>query len=342
MRPLKNCVFGGIESHDEILKVRGEALSEHRPEREAIITYVEGRPCWGEGLVGISIHAVRSGKIAGDVQPICGDGDVLIGRRWERNGAEFLMLQNMHGLEDSASACNSREAQANRMFDKTDAILKAHGGTYHDVVRTWIYLSDILDWYDQFNTVRNEKYRETGIMRDLSGCKSDQPILLPASTGIAGDNPSRAACVMDVLAIIAPPDVRPKVQQMTNVKQEDAFVYGSAFSRGACVREPDVTCILISGTAAIDEKGQTFDPGDVGRQIWRTFDTVEALIAQKGASFKDICDANIFLKRPEDLSVYRRLAGERGIGDIPGLLINADVCRRELLFEMDGVAIVPR
>ena len=146
---------------------------------------------------------------------------------------------------------------------------------------------------------------------------------------------------MDVLAITGPAETRPDVEQMTNIKQEDAFMYGSAFSRGAYLGERDVASILISGTAAIDEKGHTLHPNDVRGQILRTFDNVETLIGEKGAALKDICEANVFLQRAEDIDILRRLASERGLEGIPAVCVNADICRDDLLFEMDGVALIP-
>ena len=43
---------------------------------------------------------------------------------------------------------------ATQMFHKTNVILEEHGFVYRDVVRTWIYLSRILDWYGEFNRLR--------------------------------------------------------------------------------------------------------------------------------------------------------------------------------------------
>jgi enamine deaminase RidA (YjgF/YER057c/UK114 family) len=127
-----------------------------------------------------------------------------------------------------------------------------------------------------------------------------------------------------------------KVELMTNVRQKDAFEYCSAFSRGVWIREPDMTQVQVSGTAAIDERGKSLFPNDCRAQIFRTFDTIEALIAPTGASLKDICQATVFLKRAQDLPVYRQAAAERGLADLPAVCVVADVCRDDLLFEVDA------
>jgi len=143
---------------------------------------------------------------------------------------------------------------------------------------------------------------------------------------------------MDVLAVSRRPDCPVKVEQMSNARQKDAIEYGSAFSRGAWIREPDMSQIQISGTAAIDEQGKSLFLGDCRAQILRTFDIVEALVGKAGASLKDICQATVFLKRAQDLPLYTQAAAERGLADLPAVCMVADVCRDDLLFEMDATA----
>ena len=143
---------------------------------------------------------------------------------------------------------------------------------------------------------------------------------------------------MDLLAVTGTVERAGRVTQMTNPRQKDAFEYGSAFSRGAWIREPDATQLQVSGTAAIDERGKSLFPGDCRAQIFRTFENIEALIAQAGASLADICQATVFLKRAQDLPVYAQAAAERGLAGLPAVCVVADICRDDLLFEADATA----
>lgn len=333
-------VFASVSAHQEVVAARDEVISASRLRGAGEATYIQGRPCWGDGLAGVCVQAVRVAKSDDQVRQILACDGGAGGYRWRRHDAEFIILQNLHGL-GGGDQDNSPQAQAARMFDKAATALQAHDATFRDVVRTWIYLADILDWYDEFNAARNERYRQFGIMPPPTRKVDPQRISLPASTGIEGENPMGAACVMDVLAIVAQPQRRPAVEQMTNTKQEDAFMYGSAFSRGAYLGEQDIASILFSGTAAIDDKGNSRHTGDLAGQIHRTLDNVEALLAQKGATMAHICEANVFLKHGEGLDVFRYIAAQRGLADMPAVCINADVCREDLLFEMDGVAMIP-
>jgi enamine deaminase RidA (YjgF/YER057c/UK114 family) len=323
-------IFGSLSVEAAVLSERKAALSERQIPADGPVTYVEGRPPWGEGLAGIIIHAVSSDS-AGDVWTIM-DGGEPCGRGWRRNGSAYLMLQNIQG--EGAS----RPSQVRRMFERAESILRDNGASYKNVARTWLYLSEILKWYPDFNKARSEKYGEFGIMPG----PGDTRLLLPASTGIGADTPSGAAASMDLLAIVGKDDRTSPVRKLTNRKQLDAFRYGAAFSRGAVIKENDVTIIQISGTAAIDEHGVSLYPGDIRAQINCTFDKIDSLLKQEGAGLADICAATVFVKLPEHVEMFWEIAAERGLEDFPAVCVVADVCREELLFEIDAEAAVGR
>jgi enamine deaminase RidA (YjgF/YER057c/UK114 family) len=232
----------------------------------------------------------------------------------------------------------SKPTQTRLMFDRAERILRDNGASYKNVARTWLSLSGILDWYPEFNKARSEKYGEFGIMPG----PGDTSLLLPASTGIGADMPSGAAASMDLLAVVETDDILSPVIKLSNRKQLDAFRYGAAFSRGAVIREDDVNIIQISGTAAIDEHGVSLYPGDIRAQINCTFDKIDSLLKQEGAGLADICAATVFVKRPEYAEVFWKMAADRGLADFPAVCVVADVCREELLFEIDAEAVVGR
>ena len=320
-------IFGSLSIESEVRRERGIALRTGGIQTDGPITCVEGRPPWGEGLAGIIIHAVSDS--ADGVWTIM-DGEMPCGRGWRRNSATYLQLQN---IQEQAA---NRPEQVRGMLDRAEGILRRNGASYKDVTRTWFYLSEILDWYPEFNKARSEKYGEFGIMPG----PGDTRLLLPASTGIGADTPSGAAASMDLLAVVENGDMTSLVRKLTNRKQLDAFRYGAAFSRGAVIKEDNVTLIQVSGTAAIDEHGVSLHPGDIRSQINCTFDKVEALLNQEGADLSNITAATVFVKRPEYASFFWEMAAERGLVDFPAVCVVADVCRDELLFEIDAEAIV--
>ena len=330
-------LFGSLACRPAILAGREQVMRDLDRTQRHPLTFIQGHPFWGIGLAGIQIQAVT----VPSVETVYDDGQPC-GRKWSRNGVTFLILNILDGLSTPALTGIARcQAEAKQMFERADRLLHANQATYTDVARTWIYLSDILDWYAEFNEVRNAKYGDWGLMPDTQSPTRSETIRLPASTGIRGDNPAGAACVMDLLAISGPAHLRPKIIQMTNHRQQDAFQYGRAFSRGACIQEADQTSVHISGTAAIDERGQSLFPDDMVSQTRRTLDNIEALLEPVGVNFGQIASATVFVKRREDTEAYAQIISERGYLDLPAVCVIADVCRPELLFEMDAVLALP-
>jgi enamine deaminase RidA (YjgF/YER057c/UK114 family) len=321
-------IFGSLRAETIVLRERKDALCLQQVPSGGPITYIAGDPTWGEGLSGVIIHAVSSHD--GDDAWTIMDGDVPCGRGWRRNGATYLQLQNIQEQE------GNRPDQVRGILDKAEGILRRNGASYKDVARTWFYISDILDWYPDFNKARSEKYGEFNIMPG----PGDSRLLLPASTGIGTDASSGAAASMDLLAVVISDDATLPVRKLTNPGQLDAFRYGAAFSRGAAISEDDVTVIHVSGTAAIDEHGTSLYAGDIRSQIICTLDKVETLLGQEGAGLEDICAATVYVKRPEYAEVFRQVAADRGLADLPAVCVVADVCREELLFEIDAEAAV--
>jgi enamine deaminase RidA (YjgF/YER057c/UK114 family) len=324
-------IFGSLSVERPVMEGRNVALRQCGLLSDNPVTYIQGHPLWGEGLAGMLIQAVSPDQ-SGDVWTIT-DGGAPCGRGWRRNGSTCLMLQN---ISSRATCKEAKHLQTRHMLDRAERLLRENGASYRDVVRTWFYVADILDWYADFNKVRSEKYGEIGIMPG----PDDGELLLPASTGICGETPSGAAAAMDLLAIVGETGSRPAVKQLTNPTQLDAFRYGSAFSRGALIQEPDVSLLEVSGTAAIDHQGKTRFVEDIRGQITCTFDKIEKLVRAVGAELTDIAAATVFVKRPEHAALFWEMARERGVKEFPAVCVVADVCRDELLFEIDAEAVV--
>jgi enamine deaminase RidA (YjgF/YER057c/UK114 family) len=324
-------IFGSVSVTQEVMAARKRAFQERNIPTDTPLTYIEGRPLRGTGLAGVIVRAVASTKPGDDVWTITDEGQPC-GRGWCRNGATFIILQNTQGIEKGPGRINTPSKQATVMIERAEKILADQGLTYRDVVRTWFYLADILEWYDEFNEARNTKYRDYGIMPE----SVKESLSLPASTGIGGISPQKAACTMDLVANASNVETRPAVVQLRNESQQEAYCYGAAFSRGTFIRETDVSLIEVSGTAAIGPTGLSLYKDDIRAQIGHTLDTIEKLIAQRGARLKDMCAGTVFLKHPEHEAAYREIARKRGLDDLPCLCVVADICREELLFEVDA------
>jgi enamine deaminase RidA (YjgF/YER057c/UK114 family) len=140
---------------------------------------------------------------------------------------------------------------------------------------------------------------------------------------------------------------------LENPRQTSAFNYSTQysakspkFSRAMAVVIGDYVTTWISGTASIVES-ETMHLGDVVKQTEQTIDNIQALIAPEnfarhgvpgaGAQLSDLAKIRVYVKRPEDYESCRAIC-ERRFGPVPIIYAQADVCRSELLVEIEGVA----
>ena len=320
-------VFASVNVLETVLAARQRAWS-GASRAPVPPTYVEGAPVWGAGLAGVIIHAVVPTVIQSGVQTLW-EGARPIGRRWTYGGVQQLVLQGLDGLgPDAGQPDPSVDAELERLFDRIEGWLGAHGAHFEDVVRTWFYLDEILPLYPAFNRVRSARYSAHGLLA------------LPASTGIGGKSPGRARVVADVFAATSPAESAAK--RLASTTQQDPTSYGSAFSRGVRLRVHDRTMIQVSGTAAIGEHGESLYPGDIEAQIECTLTHVSSLLESHGATLLDAVSACMFLKRPEHAPVLAERLRRRGLETLPCVVVVANVCRDELLFEVDAEVLVPQ
>src|SRR6266536_1633634 len=101
-----------------------------------------------------------------------------------------------------------------------------------------------------------------------------------AQSGPQGINPSGAK-QMNVQELFTEVVTAPVVKRaITNhAALNEAYDYGSAFSRGMRIDLNGLTILLISGTASIDEAGRTVHLGDFRAQLRRTYDNITQLLA---------------------------------------------------------------
>ena len=128
----------------------------------------------------------------------------------------------------------------------------------------------------------------------------------------------------------------------------EAYDYGSAFSRGMRIDLNGLTVLLISGTASIDDMGNTVHTGDFRAQTRRTFDNISGLLAAEGASWKDIVRTTCYLRDIErDYKAFNEERSafykEQGLDPLPASTgIQAILCRPDLLIEIEAIAMFRR
>jgi len=279
--------------------------------------------CGRRGLlvpaIAVQLHAIRG---AASKEIIEVDG-IPRGRILRTSGHTYLTLSSV-----SAPHFAQPTAQAGAMLEKAEETLKQFGANFLAVARTWMWLCDILSWYDDFNQVRNEFFAKRGLI----GPGSRQSI--PASTGIGLCQADGSKCAMDLIALLQPPD---SVQYLSAVgKQQCALEYGSAFSRAARAFTPGGQTVFVSGTASIDASGATTNVGDATGQINTTIENVRAVLKDMQCQDKDVVQAVAYCKSPAVERVFNDLKDALAW---PWITVNCDICRPDLLFEIEATAM---
>jgi 2-iminobutanoate/2-iminopropanoate deaminase len=123
------------------------------------------------------------------------------------------------------------------------------------------------------------------------------------------------------------------------------YVRPSSFSRGLRVDIGEISVLFISGTASIDEHGQSIHIGDFRAQLQRTYSNITGLLAAEGATWKDVVRTTCYLRDMErDYVEFNEgrtaFFKEQGLDPLPASTgIQAILCRPELLVEIEAIAM---
>jgi len=307
-------------------------------------SYIPQPPCGGKLL---AIEALGVGQGRGEVEIQRVSEELVVARH---NGiawvhctktvpqAEDLPVYdgNLSALEDLRKIFGS----VNVRFDQ--------------VIRTWYYLGGIVEndgpvqRYKELNRARTDFFRDIHFLNGHAPTGPSRPSY-PASTGIG--TAGRGILLSAIAFVSDRSDIR--AVPLENPRQTAAYDYAAnyspqspKFSRAMVLSCGTYTTIFISGTASITHS-QTRHPGDASKQTEETLDNIAALIAEEnlarhglpglGTSLASLGVARVYIKRPEDYAAVRAIC-EKRLEKLPTIYAIADVCRPELLVEIEGVA----
>lgn len=228
-----------------------------------------------------------------------------------------------------ADLSRPRGEQAASVFEELERVLAEEGMTFADVVRTWLYIDRVCEWYTEFNAARSAFFERRKVFETF----------LPASTGIGCGNLDGAALVAGAVAM-RPKRAGVRAEVVESPLQAPAMAYKSSFSRAAEIVTPETRQLFISGTASI--KPNSHDVayvGDIARQIDCTMNAVRAILESRGYGWADVERAIVYLKRPEFRDAWRAWLARNGLPDTFAAETVCDVCRDEWLFEIEADAL---
>ena len=223
-------------------------------------------------------------------------------------------------------------------YDRVFATL-AHTG-FRNLARCWNYLPRInvdgggMERYRQFNIGRQDAF--------ISGHRSH----LTGSPAACALGTSEGELVVYFIASHAHP------LNIENPRQVSAYRYpkrygprSPTFSRASLLPLPGREVLFISGTASIVGH-ESVHLGDVVAQTEETVRNLEAVVEQAnlksrqgGFAVRDL-DLKVFIRHPEDLDAVTKTLHVLLGDDLAATYLLADVCREELLVEIEATGFV--
>ncbi|MBI5799879.1 MAG: dioxygenase [Verrucomicrobia bacterium] len=342
LRPTTMMVFlRDVEDEAECRKIIRCRFGDESP----VTTFVVQPPCCGAAL-GMELWA-----LGGPGVKVERFGPHLVAA--EADGIRWVHCGDIRG-DDAADGPYSESMSGFRLMQEQLALA---GVGFDQVVRTWIYLNQItagedgLQRYQEFNRARTDVFQGVRFGNKARAAWAPETIY-PASTGIGTRG---AAITMSCMALdTRRPDVF--LMPLENPQQTPAYDYQAnysplspKFSRAMAVVQGHFVATLVSGTASIVDS-KTCHPGDVVRQTEQTIENIERLIAPEnfarhgmagtGAALGDIAKLRVYVKHAEDYEKCREVC-ERRLPGAPAIYLHADVCRPDLLVEIEAVAFSP-
>ncbi len=197
-----------------------------------------------------------------------------------------------------------------------------------DVQRIWNYLSAINQGDGD-----DERYKQfcEGRVQGMGDFFADG---FPAATAI-GHHGSEPIQLVYLLACDQPGT------RVENPRQVSAWHYPRqygrtppSFARAMCLPAQDA--LAISGTAAVVGHASTHED-DLQAQLEETLANLEALLAHAGmrAGFDTQSPLKAYVRQPTDAALVHDFL-QRRLPGVPVLLLHGDICRQELLVEIDG------
>lgn len=312
-------IFGAVMAEPETMRALRESIG---PVCWPVL-WVEGAGGDGLPLAGVYTMAVADAA----VEPIEVNGRI-VGRTFTDGGARHVVLGDLR----PGDVTQPKPVQARQVFENLEGALQQSGMTCANLVRTWLFLDDILAWYGPFNKVRTEFYRQRHVLNHV----------LPASTGIGVRNPAGAALVAGAWAAQGLNSAF-TAREIPSPLQGTALGYGSSFARAVELVSGGLRRVLISGTASIAKDGHSAHRGDMRGQVELTMNVARAILVSRGMNFADATRVTAYVKHPHDAPVFDAWLAEHGLHAWPVITTHATVCRDELLFEveLDAVSVTP-
>ena len=255
---------------------------------------------------------------------------------------KILFVEGIPATDFSASV----RKQSQEVFAKLNALLSAYGFEVSDIVRQWNYIGNIVSHKDG-----KQNYQEFNDARSAYYAKSEWRNGYPAATGIGstegiivGGIAFKKANGAGVYPIDNPLQIAAHIYSKKVLIDDDENAVKSTpkFERAKLIETAGGVYCFVSGTAAIRGE-ESVDPNSAELQTVKTIENIEYLVSKEnlvrfGCKPYELKYAflHVFIKHAEDYAAVKAVV-ERACPQVPTIYSVADVCRSELLVEIEGI-----
>lgn len=333
---LKIVFFGSPQNNEEYhtqLQTLIRCTKAHFSGMSPLISYVSQKPF--KGMLNAEVACIESTE--------------KINIRWSD---DYMVLDdgNCHELITGGilppDITAPRLVQANAVFNRIEEIMRCENFPINSIVRQWNYIQNI-SMFDG----EHQNYQDFNDSRSHFYTKSDWSSGYPAATGIgtlyggvmveivalkgaglinlALDNPLQIAAHKYSQGVLLGA-IDPNFNNRTTPKFERARVVGITNSE----------TVYISGTAAIRGE-KSLIANDITEQTRITMQNIDYLVSNENYPVENVSRTykilRIYVKNPCQMEGARQYMNAN-YPDITKIYICADICRDELLVEIEGIA----
>ena len=265
----------------------------------------------------------------------------------DSNEESLLFIEGIPAVDFS----NSVQQQSDEIFGKLDSILSLHGFAVDDIVRQWNYIGSIVSHKDG-----KQNYQEFNDARSRYYSKAEWHNGYPAATGIGAEGDG---VIVGGIAFKKADNKSKSIYPIDNPLQVAAHIYSKRvliddaanavkstpkFERAKLIETQRGACCFVSGTASIRGE-ESVDSGSARLQTIKTIENIEYLVSKEnlvrfGCRPYDLkyLQLQVFIKNSQDFEDVKSVV-EEAYPQIPVIYTVADVCRSELLVEIEGILI---
>lgn len=346
--PVRLVFFGDVADNiryrQELDLIRA-AADKRFGEKVPVISYVAQKPLDGSGLI-MEVHEIK----------LLAEEKIEYKSLWT---CFYITVTSPHvkqlflGGVMSDNLNESFSVQSHNVFDIVEKILQIENMPVHSIVRQWNYIERITAFEGE-----HQHYQDLNDARSFFYNYSQWPEGYPAATGIG------TACggiVVDINAVCAD-NGSLDIEAIDNGWQIAAHAYSQnvlygendprfqnkttpKFERAKRVKSEGAEIIYISGTAAIRGEESLFGVS-IEKQTQATIENIDYLISndnikKQGISVPDLSyslkNCRVYLK-DASLTEKAREVVKKMYPDVEAVYLLADICRDELLIEIEGMA----